>query len=237
MPVPKRRRWVAIWNSVYADTHDEGRAFRIANGTVKALEDVVHDDRLWDDMRMEVEQELFQAALSIILLGAWLAQNDSDAMKALGDEGYVLPPMEELFGVNPEEAFVGAARSYTNRWWQQLTSTRRDALRAAILQARAEGRGSRWVAEQIEELFGPQRARMIAVTEMTNLLGHGAQVAFQAMGYRYWEWRTAMDQRVCPICAALDGQKFVMATSFEAAHVNCRCWNVPSGEPILLAVP
>lgn len=35
LPAAKRRQWVHVWNGVYADTKDEGRAFAAANAAVK----------------------------------------------------------------------------------------------------------------------------------------------------------------------------------------------------------
>jgi hypothetical protein len=37
----KRRQWVAVWTSVYADTQDEGRAFAAANAAVKKADEDV----------------------------------------------------------------------------------------------------------------------------------------------------------------------------------------------------
>jgi len=31
VPKPKRKQWVEVWNSVYKETGDEGRAFASAN--------------------------------------------------------------------------------------------------------------------------------------------------------------------------------------------------------------
>lgn len=35
VPKAKRRQWMAVWNSTYASTHDEARAFATANGVIK----------------------------------------------------------------------------------------------------------------------------------------------------------------------------------------------------------
>lgn len=31
----KRKKWIATWNSVFHESGDESKAFRIANGTIK----------------------------------------------------------------------------------------------------------------------------------------------------------------------------------------------------------
>lgn len=74
---------------------------------------------------------------------------------------------------------------------------------------------SRWVenglplqdlVDELTPMFGPVRAEMIASTEVTR--------AFAMANLAYWKasgtvdkvsWRTANDERVCPICSALGG--------------------------------
>lgn len=45
-----------------------------------------------------------------------------------------------------------------------------------------------------------------------------------------WEWVTALDERVCPICAPLDGKTFANddpQAPILPAHWNCRCTRIP----------
>lgn len=93
------------------------------------------------------------------------------------------------------------------------------------------------LAEMLKPTFGKPRARMIAETEVTR--------AFARAHHESWketpiiqgrEWRTAMDERVCPICGALDSEQAVIGQPFVGiegtlddppAHPRCRCWTVP----------
>lgn len=86
--------------------------------------------------------------------------------------------------------------------------------------------------------FGPVRARMIAVTEVTRAYAYGNQRAWKASGFiEKKAWRTAVDEVVCPICSELNDKVVGIDDSFKSsyvgdvdlppAHVNCRCWIVP----------
>lgn len=106
----------------------------------------------------------------------------------------------------------------------------------------------------IEEAGFPEhRARMIGVTEVTRSVSAGKMAAWQSTGYITGKrWVTAKDERVCPICSALNGKivdlngnfslspddarseddlllKYLEKSGGELtymmppAHVNCRC--------------
>jgi SPP1 gp7 family putative phage head morphogenesis protein len=99
--------------------------------------------------------------------------------------------------------------------------------------------------EDLEPVFGSQRAQLIASTEVTRAYAEANQRVYKEAGIRYMEWRAAADELMCPICGALNGQivgiddKFDQAldeqirTQFRSnfqlppAHPRCRCWIVP----------
>jgi SPP1 gp7 family putative phage head morphogenesis protein len=103
-------------------------------------------------------------------------------------------------------------------------------------------------------VFGNPRARRIAVTEITRIYDSGNQAAWQATGVvSAKQWFSVRDDRVTPICRALDGQvadingSFVVPAGAIAgdaelakmvsqfgdtfsgppAHVNCRSYTQP----------
>lgn len=155
---------------------------------------------------------------------------------SLLDAGLGLPWMPFDF-----EAMLGASQEiislYTDAWWLQFTQTTQNALRAIIARAEAESLSMPEIIDLVTPLFGPQRARAIAVTETTRLLGLGAQETYKRTGFSMWQWRTVNDARVDLVCEELgsqnngDGAVFPMTTPFVPAHVNCRCWPVPYGDP------
>ncbi len=128
--------------------------------------------------------------------------------------------------------------AYTDEWWAQIEQTTRERLRRAIAEARELGLGAEFVAREIAPLFGETRAVLIAVSEVTNLFGQGAQATYRAAGFPTWIWRTANDVAVDQICADLaiesEAAPFPMSRTFVRAHPRCRCWPVPAGNVVTM---
>lgn len=86
---------------------------------------------------------------------------------------------------------------------------------------------------KLVQMFGPVRARMIAVTEVTRAYAEANQMVFQQIGVPKRRWNTANDELVCPTCAPLNGvvvgitEPFPGGISLPPAHPNCRCWITP----------
>ena len=86
-------------------------------------------------------------------------------------------------------------------------------------------------------IFSPERARLIAITEVTRAYSEGNQVAWAESGVTTAkEWNTANDELVCPICGPLDGEQVRLKDDFPGgfngppAHPRCRCWVTPVHE-------
>ena len=103
---------------------------------------------------------------------------------------------------------------------------------------------SRWIenSETFDDLvadlapvFGQSRAELIASTEVTRAFAEGNLIAYRESGVvQKWEWRTAADELVCPICGPLAGkqrqmgiEEFDLGIMQPPAHPRCRCWVVP----------
>jgi len=121
--------------------------------------------------------------------------------------------------------------TYLGDWWAGLVATRRETIRTAIREAKRAGLDWREVARRINRDYSPARASAIAITEVTNVMGAGAQATYAAAGFDQWQWRTVRDVRVDPICEVRSDTTYPMTTPFSAAHVACRCWPVPYGGP------
>ncbi len=90
-----------------------------------------------------------------------------------------------------------------------------------------------WQIERITEaltpLYGPVRAEMIAVTEVTRAITEGELAIIRDLerqGIRMLaRWQTQEDERVCPICSPrneqLQGEGWY---DTPPAHPRCRCW-------------
>jgi SPP1 gp7 family putative phage head morphogenesis protein len=90
-------------------------------------------------------------------------------------------------------------------------------------------------------LFSPERARLIAVTEVTRAYAEGNRQAWKASGViERKRWNTNNDEIVagCPICAPLHGRVVDLEADFgdgiddPPAHPRCRCWITPVIEDV-----
>lgn len=182
--------------------------------------DVVQDDDFWHDQRQIMLEYVRPVFLAAFLAGARLADT----------ERAVRIKTKEIDEAALNEVANRTIMAYSNDWWEKIEPGQRDRIRKAVIKVRDEGGTLNSVIKAIAPDFGRDRAKGIAITEMTNLMGAGAQAQYRLMGYTDWEWRTVSDGRVCPDCEARDGQQFPMNVSFEAAHPGCRCWPVPAGD-------
>lgn len=121
---------------------------------------------------------------------------------------------------------------------QGITDAMDQEISRQLTQGFAEGWGPRKMARELNDrvdAVGITRARTMARTETIRthseatlnryerMLGPDAQVTGKA------EWRTAGDDRVCPICEGLEGQTFALdeARGMLPIHPNCRCSWLP----------
>lgn len=88
------------------------------------------------------------------------------------------------------------------------------------------------------------RAQTVAATEITRAYAQGNQAAGEQLAKTFpgvqvvKRWYTNNDDRVCPICAPLNGSSVDIQASFTGgdgepvdnppAHPNCRCWTATS---------
>ncbi len=83
--------------------------------------------------------------------------------------------------------------------------------------------------QMLSQTFGPVRAEMISVTEVTRASVQGEMAIIDELRKEGVEfvstWVTSRDDRVCPICSPLDGTVDWVG-NFPVgppAHVRCRC--------------
>jgi len=116
-----------------------------------------------------------------------------------------------------------------------ITATTRKVLRQKVGDWLASGQPLQQLMrdKQLVQLFGPQRAMLIAVTEVTRVYAEANQLVFQQTGVQKRSWNTAADELVCPICGPLNGtvvgitEPFPGGIMLPPAHPNCRCWITP----------
>lgn len=120
-------------------------------------------------------------------------------------------------------------RGVTEAMSQNLTRTLTDGL--------TQGMNPRQIATNIVKVvedIGIKRARVIARTEIIRAHAEGQLDSMERLGVKRLavmvEWNTAQDDRVCKLCAPLDG---IVVTIDEAKgliprHPNCRCAFIPA---------
>ena len=81
---------------------------------------------------------------------------------------------------------------------------------------------------QIQTTLG-RRAMVEAVTEITRVYAQANQRAWQqSKAVKALRWRTAVDDRVCPVCGPRHNTTLAIdSTQIPPAHYGCRCWIVP----------
>jgi SPP1 gp7 family putative phage head morphogenesis protein len=118
-------------------------------------------------------------------------------------------------------------------------------MQAALDEGITAGEPLSRLTERVNAIFNdPRRAAAIAATESTRAYAEGTTQVWQAAGVPEREWRTAVDERVCPVCGALHQKRAKLGTPFEVvvkgkrvvvdnppAHPNCRCVVFPVVRP------
>lgn len=141
------------------------------------------------------------------------------------------------------------ASVYSGELITKITETTREIVRETISDFVATP--GMTIADAMGRMpFDPQRAQMIAVTEVTRSYAQGNQIAGEVMKEQFPDvpvikvWFTNNDDLVCEICGPLNGTEVGLNDSWDSddgpvdnppAHVNCRCWtqtttNILAGE-------
>lgn len=116
-----------------------------------------------------------------------------------------------------------------------ITEVTRDGIRAAISAWMESGGELDELVHAVERFFSPERARAIAVTEVTRAYAEGNRQTWTAIGADGMMWMTAQDELVCDTCGDLAGQRVGIREQFHSgdftgippAHPNCRCYLQP----------
>lgn len=124
---------------------------------------------------------------------------------------------------------------------QGVTQAMDTAMSVTLTDGLANGLNPRQIATELNKHvdIGLTRAKRIARTEIIHAHSEGQLDAFERLGVTELgvmaEWITAGDNRVCPRCAALQGQVFTIkrARGILPRHPNCRCTWVPNVDATL----
>jgi hypothetical protein len=156
----------------------------------------------------------------------------------------VRPFLQELFedqaAANVERLGVGVDWSLINQraatWASQytfdlvtgITATTRETLQGAVSRYYQDGLTIGQLEDSIIGSFGPVRAEMIAVTEITRASTQGERALLDELSNAGITMRpifqTNMDELVCPICGPMQGKQIQNDSEYPPLHPRCRCW-------------
>ena len=212
----------------------------------------------WRLERQLLQQEFTDITMQIILAGAEAGVNDlPPGLDVLVDwdvfNQSALDWMRQYLSLDPR--YMGNLGGGAYSWVNQLTDTTRRTVMREIDNWVREGAALPVLEARLKPVFGEQRARRVAVTEVTRIYAEGNLKAWQSTGVVTGKrWLTAVDERVCPICGPMHNTivdfegnwnftpemlannpqlekalRSLGVSTFRAppAHVNCRCWLQP----------
>lgn len=139
------------------------------------------------------------------------------------------PSMAFEVGVDIQQRARAWATQYSADLAHDLNRTSRNRVQAAI-NAYRTGDIDRDVLTNIinNDVYNADRARLIAVTEITRANSEGEEQALEAAGMRAGMtpvWITSRDDRTCPICQPLEGRRYGDGwTALPPIHPGCRCY-------------
>lgn len=190
----------------------------------------------WDDEARRLGDDVTPFVLNMYLAGAKYGEG-------------LLPPRFRVavdWDVFNERA-IDYLRRYNFDLVGGITETSRKQTQRAIESWVRSGNKFDSLVAMLDPIFGGDRAKRIATTEVTKIFADGNTEAWRATGQvAAREWRASQDERVCPICGedpetgapglhgttAKIGEPFIHPTTGvqydnPPAHVNCRCSLVP----------
>lgn len=119
------------------------------------------------------------------------------------------------------------AKKYAGELVSGVTDTSQAQLQTAISNFFEKGQSLGDLRDQIGSIFGPERAAMIATTEITQAAVQGELETINSIEANsnlkmVATFHTDADEYVCPICTELDNQ-VVTEEDYPPVHPRCRC--------------
>ncbi len=156
-------------------------------------------------------------------------------------------PLEELeavgFTVSSLEAYVNeVVAKWQDLYGFTINQTIQNDLRELLEIAVQEGWTTAHIQRDVEILYNsnyiegmnPVRSLRIARTEVARIMNEAELECYTRMKYEYKTWSTALDERVCAVCAPLEMEHRRIDEAFSAGvmagpvHPSCRC-NILAG--------
>lgn len=132
------------------------------------------------------------------------------------------------------DSVVGVAQQWAREYGYDLVSGIVNRTRAHVRDAFSGFFNGTYDEEELLKKlsywFGPYRAELIAITEVTRAIEQGRSYIISRILMKHPElavdeyWVTEKDEKVCPLCSPLDGTKRGLAwTTPPPLHPVCRC--------------
>jgi SPP1 gp7 family putative phage head morphogenesis protein len=161
----------------------------------------------WRLQRQLFAQEMTEPVMEVLLMGGAQGANlMPPGLDVLVDwdvfNREALEWMRRYLAVDPLPG-MGDGQMYTLNQVNEVS--RRQTVEEIEFWMR-EGQALPVLQERLAPIYGKERAKRIAVTEVTRVYSEGNHMAWKASGIvNGLRWMTAKDERVCPICGALNG--------------------------------
>jgi SPP1 gp7 family putative phage head morphogenesis protein len=179
------------------------------------------DDRFWKEEADRLWAAVGAFLASLLMEGAKIGQ-------------VAIPPTLRIL-VNWDvfdERMIRSLNDMRTKWWDGLTLNTQKLTKAEIDDWLRSGERLPALEERFitKGIFSPERAGRIAVTEVTRTISRGNSEIWGSTGFiRQGVWHTGNDDRVCQVCASLDGTHWDIedVDAHPPTHVNCRCYLTP----------
>ena len=170
------------------------------------------------------EEDLLWMALSSLFVSV-LMEGMAEGIEALPPE---VQPFVDWDVLNTNA--LQFAQEYRYEWISKINTTTMKQVQEAMANWIQSGDPLSVLENTLAPIFGRVRAEMIAATEITRIFAEANSKAWTSTGFvSKVQWRTAQDERVCPICGPKAGQLYDVsdAGNRPPAHIRCRCWLQP----------
>lgn len=152
-------------------------------------------------------------------------------------EGIFLDSAEQMLGTTSIGVDWALINEQGARWAEHyaydlvrgITDNTRAALQQKVGAYFRNGLTQQDLRDSLQNLFGPVRAEMVSVTEVTRAAVQGELAIVNGLKPFGIDmipvWQTNADDIVCPICAPRNHKKRGEGWyDFPPAHPRCRCW-------------
>lgn len=178
------------------------------------------DESFWNAERDTLVAVILPVLLQSALDGATTAFNGLPAVAAVGVSWDTVSTSAQEW-----------ATKHTYDLVKGLTDTSRADLRDAIGEWIGSGEPLSELTDSLGEIFSPERARLIAATEVTRVFAQSNRAVWQASdAVTGMTFHSVEDDHVCPECEALDGETLTLDDDDNSPpiHPGCRCYLQPA---------